>query len=287
MPERSPVERLEAMLRELPRDEFRMRLKSELGKEARMSTAAAIPSVVPYLSVVEAPELGDFVAKVFGAEGGVLGTGSQGGTHGQYYVGDAMVMIGGGPGWRNPQPRLAMLHVYVGDADAAYQRAVAAGARSLYPPDDKPYGDREAGVQDVAGNLWFIGTLRGRPRPEGLRSVTLGFLVQSGADFIRFLRDAFAAEEVMRHTGPEGQVLHAQVRIGDTIVEIGEAREAWKGLPTSVFLTLDDCDRAYERAVSAGAEPVTPPGMTPYGQRAATVRDAAGNLWYIHGQAAK
>jgi uncharacterized glyoxalase superfamily protein PhnB len=240
------------------------------------------PTVIPYISVVEAEQVAAFIQQVFGAEGGMLGTGSQGGMHGQFVIGDAMVMIGGGPAWRDPKPSVAALHVYVDDADAAYRRAIEAGAKSLYEPSDKPYGDREAAVQDLAGNQWFIGTPRGRTRPEGTHDVNVTFLVHGAADFLEFLGRAFAAEIVERHP-PEGPVVHAEVRIGDCIVEVGEAHGQWQPIPTAIFLTVGDCDSAYQRAVSAGGEAVMPPTNMPYGLRSGNVRDAAGNLWNISG----
>jgi uncharacterized glyoxalase superfamily protein PhnB len=281
MPERSPMERLEALLSDLPRAEFRARLRFDMAKEAQMPTTTTLPTVVPYIAVLQAEEVGAFIQQAFGAQGGVLGHGSEGGLHGQYVIGDAIVMIGGGPSWRNPKPRMAALHVYVDDADAAYRRAMEAGGKSLYEPSDKPYGDREAAVEDVAGNQWFIGTPRGRTLPAGSRNLNVTFLVHGSVDFLDFLGRAFAAEVVERHP-PEGPVLHAGVRIGDCIVEIGEAHGQWQPIPTGIFLTVDDCDSAYERAVKAGGEAVMPPTDRPFG-RTATVGDAAGNWWYITG----
>lgn len=274
------TDRLEAMLRDLPRAEFRARLRFELAKEAQMTTATTLPTVVPYIAVVQAEEVGAFIEHAFGAQGGILGTGSQGGTHGQYVIGDAVLMIGGGASWKNPQPRPAALHVYVDDADAAYRRAMEAGAKSVYEPSDKPYGDREAAVQDVAGNLWFIGTVRGRTLPAGTRDVNLTLLVHGIADFLDFLGRAFAAQEVARHVSPEGQLVHGEARMGDCIVEIGQAHGQWQPIPTGIFLTVADCDSAYRRAVEAGGEPLMPPTDRPFG-RTATVGDSAGNQWFI------
>ena len=73
-------------------------------------------------------------------------------------IGDSVVMISD-PGVRKPSP--AFLYVYVADADATYQRAVDAGARSIEPPADMPYGDRRAMVEDRWGNTWQIATYRG------------------------------------------------------------------------------------------------------------------------------
>jgi len=320
MPERSPIEQLNlaidallsgkaqarlenevaqmidvaALLPALPRQEFRAQLKSELTKEKRMpATARKItkkqpakqpaghPTVVPYIAVVQAREVIDFVQKTFGATGKIMGTGSQGGIHSEYRIGDATLMIGGGEEWKNPDPRPAYLHVYVDDCDATYDRAMKAGATSLNEPADRPYGDREAGVRDAGGNTWWIGQLRNRTRPAGLRDVTLAFEARGAAEFIDFLKAAFAADEVLRHEEPAGTVRHAQVRVGDTIVEIGEAHGPWQPIKTTVFLTVPDCEAVYEKALRAGAKSVSPPQQTPYGLYVATVSDDFLNTWYI------
>jgi len=76
-------------------------------------------------------------------------------THAEVRIGDAVVMIGGAQG-RTPAP--AMLYVYVDDCDAAYARAIAAGAESIMEPADMFYGDRHGGVRDRYGNSWWIAT---------------------------------------------------------------------------------------------------------------------------------
>lgn len=318
MPERSPIDQLDlaidallagrplpeldaetaqlaalaSLLRGLPRDEFRAQLKPELMKENDMPATARAskkqpakqpaghPTVVPYIAVVEARQVIDFVKKAFGATGKIMGTGSQGGIHSEYRIGDATLMIGGGEEWRNPDPRPAALHVYVDDADATYRRALEAGGTSLSEPRDMDYGDREGSVKDAGGNFWFIGQIRNRPRPDGLRDVTMYFFPRGAAKFIDFLKQAFAAEEIERFA-PGGTVLHAQVRIGDTCVELGESHGQWQTMKTTVFLTVPDCDAAYERALRAGATSAAAPGDAPYGFRLATVSDAFENTWYI------
>jgi uncharacterized glyoxalase superfamily protein PhnB len=85
--------------------------------------------------------------------------------HAEVRVGDAIVMIGRASG-RPPMP--AMLYVYVEDCDAAYARALEAGAESLMEPADMYYGDRHGGVRDVSGNAWFIATHLEDVPPEEL-----------------------------------------------------------------------------------------------------------------------
>ena len=118
-----------AELRDLPRADFKERLKSELEREMTMSTAAresasaskvsavreGFRTVTPYVVVQDVHAEIDFIKDVFGAEGQVYGLGSQGGFHAEYKIGDSMLMIGGGgkgSEWRGT-PAPASLHLYV------------------------------------------------------------------------------------------------------------------------------------------------------------------------------
>ena len=82
-------------------------------------------------------------------------TGSAGGLHAEVTIGDSKLMIGG---YESVEEIPTALHLYVPDADAVYQRALEAGATSLEEPVDQFYGDREAGVKDPTGNVWWIAT---------------------------------------------------------------------------------------------------------------------------------
>lgn len=117
---------------------------------------AGYHTLSPYLIVREAEELVEFVKQAFGAEERYRGTGSAGGLHAELIVGDSLLMIGGGP--NVDEPLQAALHLYVEDVDTVYQRALQAGASSLGEPEDKPYGDRIAGVRDQSGNTWYLAT---------------------------------------------------------------------------------------------------------------------------------
>lgn len=114
-------------------------------------------TVTPYLMVKEAPQLIDFVKQAFGAVETFRTTGSAGGIHAEVRIGDSMVMIGGGGTWQG-EPMPAAIYLYVNDVDAVYKQALQAGATSLSEPEDQPYGDRTAGVNDSFGNIWYIAT---------------------------------------------------------------------------------------------------------------------------------
>ena len=97
--------------------------------------------------------------------------------------------------------------------------------------------------------------------------------------YIDFLKRAFGGEEliVVEHAG---RVMHAAARIGDAVVEMGEAADRI-GLPSNgFFLMVDDVEAAYVRALAAGATAYRRPEDIPYGFRSAIVRDPDGYLWW-------
>ena len=164
-------------------------------------------------------------------------------------------------------------------ADAVYRRALEAGAESLYAPEDKPYGERQGGVKDPAGNLWFIATRQAPVPPlKGvLRTVTPFLLARDALGLIEFLKQAFSGKEEGIYKSPEGHLLHAMLWIGDAALEFGEA----PGLPFAFYLYVPDADALYQQAVAAGAKSLSPPSDQPWGDRVGGVEDAWGNTWYI------
>jgi uncharacterized glyoxalase superfamily protein PhnB len=112
-------------------------------------------TITPYLIADDGSALIRFITDSFG---GVVLTSEarpDGGVgHTEMRIGDSTLMLSGATEqWR---PRPASLHLYVADADATYSRALRAGARSIMDPSDQPYGDRMGGVEDPAGNHWWI-----------------------------------------------------------------------------------------------------------------------------------
>jgi PhnB protein len=117
-------------------------------------------TVTPYLSVRDASALIAFLDAVFAAEerrrdlrldGTIMNA--------EMRIGDSVVELSQVVTDREATP--AALHVYVRDTDATYQRALAAGATSLYVPTEMDYGERSAGVSDSNGNRWYFATYRG------------------------------------------------------------------------------------------------------------------------------
>jgi uncharacterized glyoxalase superfamily protein PhnB len=274
-------------LRDLPRPDFKARLRAELESSASDKKSEVKPvregfhTITPYLLAPGAAALIDFVKRAFGAEELYRGTGSAGGIHAEVKVGDSMVMIGGGAALQAPSMPTG-IHLYVSDADAVYERAVQAGAISLYKPMDQPYGDREAGVKDLVGNHWYIATHKATGhRPEGSHTVTPFLHPRGAARMIDFLKQAFGAEEKSRAQSPDGMIHYAAVEIGDSIIEMGEAHGQWQPMATTLYLYVDDVESFYRRALAAGATSHSEPADQPYGERVAGVTDPFDNVWYF------
>src|SRR5262245_30058314 len=109
------------------------------------------PTVIPRLFANDAVGLVNFLRVVFDAHGEV-----RHGAPTEVRMGDRVILVSVGGAVR--EPLTGFLYVYVEDADAVYRTAIDAGAASIEPPTDMPYGDRRATVQDAWGNIWQIAT---------------------------------------------------------------------------------------------------------------------------------
>jgi PhnB protein len=119
-----------------------------------------------------------------------------------------------------------------------------------------------------------------KPIPDGYRTVTPYLVVQDASRLIEFLKLAFAANETVRMNGPDGSVAHAEVKIGDSVIMIGQA-PAERTLRSMIHLYVPDADAVYRSALAAGATSTREPANQFYGDRNAAVTDFAGNQWWI------
>jgi len=122
-----------------------------------------------------------------------------------------------------------------------------------------------------------------KPIPDGYRTVTPYLAVEGAHRVLDFVKKAFDAEEKVLMPGPGGKVGHAEVLIGDSMVMMGDVSLSPnpRPMPAMIHLYVKDCDATYKRALDAGAASDTEPTNQFYGDRTASVRDAAGNVWYI------
>ena len=117
--------------------------------------------------------------------------------------------------------------------------------------------------------------------PDGYHAVTPYLVVQGAAKLIDFLKQAFDAQETFRMPMPDGTIMHAEVKIGDSMVMMGEASEQWKPMPAALYLYVTDADAVYKRALQAGATSIMEPADQFYGDRHGGVKDPSGNMWWI------
>lgn len=254
------------------------------GKTGASPVPRGFRTVTPYLISTNGPAMMEFVKTVFEGEETFRTVGSAGGLHGEMRVGDTMLMIGGGiPGQEfRSTPNKHALHIYVKDADATYQKALAAGAVSLDEPRDEEYGERSASIKDPAGNYWYIATHKGATyTPEGLNTVNPYMHPLRAEPLINFLKRAFEGHEIAKYSSPDGVIQHAVVQVGSSVIEMGEAHGKYEPIPTMFYLYVPDVDNVYRRALAAGAKSVSEPVDQPYGDRSGALKDAFGNTWYI------
>ncbi len=280
------------LLRDLPSEDFKSRLKTQLQRRAAMTTSTTpvasvgtgFRTITPFLIHSQAPDLVEFLKTTFRAEELKRNmSGEPQGFYSEVRIGDTVIMIAGGTAARRGNLPSA-LHVYVDDCDAAYRRALDAGAVTLMgtlgEPADRPYGERSAFVQDAFGNYWYIATrLTPPPATEGLGSVMAYLHPQGARKYIDFLKQAFGAEELAVFE-QSGRVMHAAMRVGDAVLEMGEPEDR-TGIPTNgLFVFVEDVEAAYSRALAAGATAIRPPADIPDRMRSAIVRDPGGYLWW-------
>ncbi len=241
-------------------------------------------TVTPYMIAPDGDAMLAFAKQAFGAEETFRAIGGAGGIHGETRIGDTMLMMGGGiPGEPfNAKTNTTALHIYVEDTDAAYKKALQAGATSVGEPQDHEYGERGAGVKDPFGNYWYIATHQGENYiPKGLHNVNVYMHPLRAEPVISFLKRAFGAQELGKHASPDGVVHHAEIRVGDAVVEMGEAHGPYQPMQSMFYMYVPDCDAVYQRALAAGATSIQEPKDQPYGDRSGGVTDPFGNIWYI------
>lgn len=238
-------------------------------------------ALTPGISASGAAQLVEFLERAFGAElrectknaDGTIG-------HGVLQIGDSLLEISESrPEW---PARPCGIHLYSADTDGLYQRALDAGARSLQSPRTESYGDRAASVQDPAGNHWYLATrLENGPIPQGFHTLTQYLIVHGADPVMAFMKAAFGAVQQERIERADGSVMHAEMRIDDSMIEVADGAPPWNPMPCGLHLYVPDADAAYARAVAAGAATLYEPRDMPYGDREAGVQDSGGNHWYI------
>jgi uncharacterized glyoxalase superfamily protein PhnB len=128
-----------------------------------------------------------------------------------------------------------------------------------------------------------------KPIPEGMHSVTPHLVCAGAADAIEFYKKAFGAVEEARLPGPQGRIMHAMIRIGDSAVMLVDEMPEWgalgpkalKGSPVTIHLYVNDVDAFVARAVKAGAKVTMPVADMFWGDRYGKIEDPFGHHWSV------
>ncbi len=125
--------------------------------------------------------------------------------------------------------------------------------------------------------------------PEGMHSVTPHLICDGAAEAIEFYKKAFGAIELSRLPGPDGKVMHASIRIGDSVIMLNDEMpeccsvgpKSLKGSPVTLHLYVQDADAFFAQAVAAGATATMPLADMFWGDRYGKVEDPFGHQWSI------
>ena len=125
--------------------------------------------------------------------------------------------------------------------------------------------------------------------PEGYHAVTPYLICKGAAAAIDYYKKAFGATELLRHAAPDGQIGHAEIQIGDSVVMLADEFPSMQalspatigGTPVSLMVYVDDVDSVFERALAAGGKQVHPLEDKFYGDRSGTLTDPFGHMWTL------
>jgi PhnB protein len=120
-----------------------------------------------------------------------------------------------------------------------------------------------------------------KPIPEDYHTVTPYLIVPGVEQLIHFIGEAFDGKERTRMTTPDGQIMHAEVMVGDSVLMMGNVSPEFPPRPATLHLYVMDVDSVYQRALNAGAKSLQVPEDQFYGDRSAGVEDRHGNQWWI------
>ena len=120
-----------------------------------------------------------------------------------------------------------------------------------------------------------------KPIRDGFHTVTPYFFAKDADRLIDFAVAGLGAEVIARVERPDGSLMHAEIRIGNSMVMLGEASEEFGPMPASIYLYVTDCDAVYQCALENGGESVFDIMDLPSGERYGGVKDPCGNIWWI------
>jgi PhnB protein len=128
-----------------------------------------------------------------------------------------------------------------------------------------------------------------KPIPDGYHTITPNVIVDDGASAMEFYKRAFGAQELMRMPGPDGRIMHAELQIGDSRFMLCDempdmdvrSPKFYNGSPVGFYLYFEDVDKAWQRALDAGAKQVSPLEDMFWGDRTGRLQDPFGHKWTL------
>ena len=238
------------------------------------------PSIFPVLRYKDAPAAIDWLCRAFLFEKQVVFPAPDGTVaHAELRRDGGVVGISSAtpPVESNPWSSVCQgVYVTIDDVDAHYARAQSAGARIAIRPYDTHYGSREYSAWDVQGHLWGFGTYP-MGSPSGEPAIFAELSYRHEPDPVAWLTRAFGLEPAVQIPGPDGKLLHVEMRLGDSTVMLNMG----DGLTVTQAISVrsDDPDALFARATSEGAQAVQEPVTTHYGARSCWLRDPESFLW--------
>jgi len=120
-----------------------------------------------------------------------------------------------------------------------------------------------------------------KPIPEGFHAVTPYLFVEGASRLIEFISAAFDGELIFHQTRPDGAIMHATMRVGDSMIMLADPTSLFGPMPASIYLYVRDSDAVYHSALNAGGVSVFPIMTLPSGERYGGVKDPCGNIWWV------
>lgn len=124
-------------------------------------------------------------------------------------------------------------------------------------------------------------TMDAEYKPAGYTSVAPYLIVSDAAATIAFLKEVFGAEELRRFSRPDGKVMHAEVRLDDTVVMLADAAEGWPAVEAHVHVYVRDVDATHALALEKGATSVQQPEQKGDADKRGGIKDTGGTTWWI------
>jgi PhnB protein len=120
-----------------------------------------------------------------------------------------------------------------------------------------------------------------KPIPDGFHAITPYLFAQGASRLIEFISAAFDGDLTFRQNRPDGAIMHATMRIGDSMLMLADATPQFGPMPTSIYLYVRNCDAVYHSALDAGGVSVFPMMTLPSGERYGGVKDPCDNIWWV------